>query len=93
MKTFYPAGDLGDALNVIGYSLSQTLVETLSKAGNNLTREDIMEQAISLDLTLPMVYPGIPVKTAADDYYPIERMQPVSFSGTAWEPLGPVPGR
>jgi len=93
LKKYYPSGDLGDALNVIGYSQSMTLVETLKKAGNNLTRENIMKQAASLDMTLPMLLPGIPLKTAADDFYPVERLQPVRFSGAAWEPLGPVLGR
>ena len=39
-------------------------------AGDNLTRENIMKQAASLDLTLPMLLPGVNVKTAADDFYP-----------------------
>ena len=93
LKKYYPAGDLSDALNVIGYSQAQTMVDVLKRAGQNLTRENVMKQAASLDLVLPMVLPGIPVKTAADDYYPLERLQPVRFNGAAWEPMGPVLGR
>ena len=93
MQKFYPGGDLKDNLNVFGYTVAQTLVEVLKKAGDNLTRENVMKQAANLDLVLPMVYPGIPLKTAPDDYYPLERMQPVRFDGKTWEPIGPVLGR
>ena len=92
-EKYYPAGDIADQLNVNGYSIGQTLVETLKKAGDNLTRENIVKQAASLDMVLPMVYPGIPLKTAPNDYYPLERMQPVRFNGTSWEPVGPVLGK
>jgi hypothetical protein len=50
-------------------------------------------QAASLKLTLPMLYPGIDIKTSADDFHPIERMQPQQFDGTRYVPMGPVLGR
>ncbi len=65
----------------------------LRAAGDNLTRENIMKVAANLSFTLPMLYPGIDVKTAPDDFYPIERMQLLRFSGTSYEPFGPVMGR
>jgi branched-chain amino acid transport system substrate-binding protein len=55
--------------------VAQGLVQVLKQAGDNLTRENIMKQAASLDMTLPMLLPGVNVKTGPDDFYPIEREQ------------------
>ncbi|WP_219217250.1 ABC transporter substrate-binding protein [Variovorax boronicumulans] len=93
MAKYYPGGDMTDSLNVLGYSSAQTLEYVLRKAGDNLTRENIMKISANLQLTLPMLYPGIDIKTAADDFYPIERMQLLRFTGTHYEPFGPVMGR
>jgi len=90
MKQYYPAGDPMDSLNLIGYSSAQTLVQTLKQAGDNLTRENVMKQALSLSMTLPMLYPGIDVKTSADDFFPMEKMQLIRFNGTRYETVGGV---
>jgi len=92
MNTWYPSGDASDTLNVIGYSMAQTLVQTLTQAGENLTRENVMKEAANLDMTLPMLYPGIRVKTGPDDFYPIEQMQLIQFNGQTYESLGPLAG-
>lgn len=92
MKQYYPAGDATDSLNVLGYSAAQTLVQTLKQAGDNLTRENVMKQALSLDFTLPMLYQGIEVKTSATDAYPIEKLQLIQFNGTRYEPIGALFG-
>jgi ABC-type branched-subunit amino acid transport system substrate-binding protein len=89
-KKYYPEGDINDSLNVIGYLLSQTLVQVLKQAGDNLTRENVMKQAASLNMNLPLLYPGLSVKTSADDFCPIKGLQPIRFSGTLWEPVGPI---
>jgi hypothetical protein len=34
--------------------------------------------------------PGIMVNTSPDDYFPIEQMQLMKFSGEAWELFGDV---
>jgi len=92
MKSHFPDGEATDTLNVIGYSMAQTLVQTLAQAGDNLTRANLMKEAASLNMSLPMLYPGIKVKTSATDFYPIEGMQLIRFNGTAYEPLGSVIG-
>ncbi len=93
MAKYYASGDMTDSLNVLGYSSAQTLEYVLRKAGDNLTRENLMKIAANMSFTLPMLYPGIEVKTSADDFYPIERMQLLRFAGTRYEPMGPVMGR
>ncbi|PIF75040.1 amino acid/amide ABC transporter substrate-binding protein (HAAT family) [Variovorax sp. 54] len=89
---YYPSGDLSDSLNVLGYSSAQTLEQVLRKAGDDLTRANIMKVAANLQYSPPMLYPGIDVKTSPTDFYPIERMQLVRFNGTRYEPFGKVLG-
>ena len=93
MKKYYPAGNLADAFNVYGYTVAQGLVQVLRQAGDNLTRENVMKQAASLDITLPMLLPGVNVKTGPDDFYPIEREQLTRFDGKTWVNFGKVYGR
>ncbi len=93
MKKYLPAGNLADGFNVYGYTVAQGLVQVLKQAGDNLTRENVMKQAASLDITLPMLLPGVNVKTAADDFYPIEREQLARFDGKTWVLFGKVYGR
>lgn len=92
MKQYYPSGDPSDSLNLIGYSSAQTLVLTLKQAGDNLTRENVMKQALNLNFTLPMLYPGISVHTTPNEAYPIEKLQLIQFNGTRYEPIGSVFG-
>ncbi|MGE0312420.1 MAG: ABC transporter substrate-binding protein [Lautropia sp.] len=87
MNKYNPGGDKSDNFNVYGYTVAQTLVEVLKKAGDNLTRANVMKQAANLDLELPMLLEGVNLKTAPDDFYPIEREQLRQFDGTSWKVL------
>jgi branched-chain amino acid transport system substrate-binding protein len=93
MQKYFPGGDLKDNLNVFGYTVAQTLEQVLKQAGDNLTRENIMRQAASLDLTLPMLLPGVNIKTGPDDFFPIEREQLARWDGKTWVLFGKVIGR
>jgi branched-chain amino acid transport system substrate-binding protein len=93
MKKFHPTGALNDNFNIYGYSVAQTLVQVLKQSGDNLTRDNVMKQASNLDMSLPMLLPGVNVKTGPDDFYPIERSQLMKFNGKSWELFGKVYGR
>jgi ABC-type branched-subunit amino acid transport system substrate-binding protein len=93
MKKYHPSGNLLDNFNVYGYTVAQTLVQVLKQAGDNLTRDNVMKQAASLDMTLPMLLPGVNIKTGPDDFFPIEREQLMKFNGRSWELFGKVYGR
>jgi branched-chain amino acid transport system substrate-binding protein len=90
MGKYYPSGDLKDASNVYGYSVAQTVVQVLKQCGDNLTRENVMQQAASLSMELPLSLPGINVKTGPNDFYPIEREQLARFDGKTWVLFGKV---
>jgi branched-chain amino acid transport system substrate-binding protein len=92
MKKYYPDGSIGDQLNVYGYTMAQALVQTLKQAGNDLSRENIMKQAANLDVSLPMLLPGIRIKTGPTDYYGIEAQRMMRFNGKTWELFGDLIG-
>jgi len=93
MKKYHPTGAMNDNFNVYGYTVAQLMVQVLKQAGDDLTRANVMKQAANLDLTLPMLLPGVNIKTGPDDFFPIERMQMQKFTGKTWELFGKVFGR
>ena len=59
MRKYYPSGSVVDAANVYAYTVAQTMVAVLKQCGNDLTRDNLMKQAASIDdLKLPMLLPG-----------------------------------
>ena len=93
MKKYVPQGDLKDANYVYAYVVAQGLVQVLKQAGNDLTRANIMKQAASLDLPIPMLLNGIRAKTGPDDFFPLEQEQLQRWTGKTWELFGKVYGR
>jgi branched-chain amino acid transport system substrate-binding protein len=91
MKKYNTGGNLSDIFTVYGYSAAQTMVAVLKQCGDNLTRENVMKQAASINnLKLPMLLPGISVSTSAEDFAPIKQMQLEKFDGTTWQLFGEV---
>jgi ABC-type branched-subunit amino acid transport system substrate-binding protein len=93
MQRYMPGADLKDLNIVFGYTLAQGTVQVLKQAGDNLTRENIMRQAANIEMNLPMLLPGVNVKTGADDFYPIERGQLARWDGKTWVLQGKIFGR
>ena len=92
MKKYYAAGNLADSFNVYGYGVAQTLVQVLKQAGDNLTRDNVMKQAGNLDFVSPIALPGIRIKTAPDDFFPVESQQLSKFDGKTWVLFGKIYG-
>ena len=91
MDKYFPDGDKTSSFTAYGYTVAQTLHETLKQAGDNLTRENVMKQAASLKgLKQPMLLPGITINTSATDFYPIKQMQMQKFTGERWELFGEI---
>jgi branched-chain amino acid transport system substrate-binding protein len=92
MAKYYPEGDIKDNSNVYGYTVAQTLVQTLKQCGDNLTRENVMKQAASLDMSPGLLAPGVKITTSATDFYPIKQMRLQKFDGKSWVPFGEAIG-
>jgi len=93
MKKYYPEGNLTDNFNVYGYAVAQTLVQVLKRCGDNLTRENVMKQAASINgLEINALLPGVKINTSSSDYAPIEAVQLQRFDGQRWVRFGELMG-
>ena len=92
MKAYFPDGNLQDQLIVYGYTVAQATVQVFKQCGDDLTRENIMKQAANMDIALPMMLPGIKVKTSPTDYFPVQAMRLQRFNGEVWELFGETIG-
>ncbi|MDE2364203.1 MAG: ABC transporter substrate-binding protein [Hyphomicrobiales bacterium] len=90
LDKYMPGADKSNSNYVYGVMAAQTMVETLKKAGDNLTRENLLKAAESLDVELPMLLPGIKVTTGPHDHYPLKQMQMQKFDGERWVRFGPI---
>ncbi|MBV8745271.1 MAG: ABC transporter substrate-binding protein [Xanthobacteraceae bacterium] len=91
MEKYFPDGDRTSSFTVYGYAVAHTMVHVLTQCGDDLTRANVMKQAASLkDLSNPMLLPGITINTSGTDFFPIEQMRMMRFSGERWELFGPV---
>src|SRR5262245_59761046 len=73
--------DKSDYYAPYGYNVGTAVVQLLKQCGDNLTRENIMKQASHLDMDLPLLLPGIKLKTTPTDLRPIKQMRLVRFDG------------
>ena len=72
------------------WNTSTALVEVLKRCGDNLTRENVMKVVANMDFEIDTYIPGIRIKTTPTDFYPIEQVQMMKFTGEKWELFGPV---
>jgi branched-chain amino acid transport system substrate-binding protein len=79
-----PRANPEDPNTVYGWAAASTMVEAL-KGMEEPTRQALMDSARSLDIEVPILLPGIDVKMAADDGYPIEAMPIIRFEGDNWQ--------
>jgi branched-chain amino acid transport system substrate-binding protein len=91
MEKYAPGVAVADFAPVYGYSVAQTLVDVLTRCGDDLSRENIMKQASSISgLALPLLIPGIALTTGPQDHFPIEQVQLGRWNGSSWKPEGAV---
>jgi ABC-type branched-subunit amino acid transport system substrate-binding protein len=88
---YLPEANRVDASALTGYNMAQTMVEVLKRCGDNLTRENIMKQAASLDnLEQGGLLPGVKISTGPTDFQPISQLQLMQFKGERWQLFGDV---
>ncbi|MEA2744766.1 MAG: branched-chain amino acid transport system substrate-binding protein [Acetobacteraceae bacterium] len=93
IKSYAPDLDPNDKLTVFGYYNAAMVVALLKRCGDNLTRENVLDQATHLqNVSIPMLLPGITLNTTPDDYSAIKQMQLQRFDGTGWVLIGSIVG-
>jgi branched-chain amino acid transport system substrate-binding protein len=89
LKKSAPRANPNDPNYVYGWAVAQTMVEALKRM-EEPTREALKDSIRNLDVNIPILLPGIAVKTGPDDGYPIEAMQVMRFNGKRWVLEGEV---
>ena len=85
MKTHYPSGRQTDVYNWYGMTVAWTMVETLRKAGRDLTRAGLLQAAQSLDLRdNPFMLPGIAIRTSPTTYFPLANVYLYRYDNKEW---------
>jgi branched-chain amino acid transport system substrate-binding protein len=85
MRTYDPSGKPSDVYNWYGMTVAWTMVETLRKAGRNLTRVSLLRAAQSLDTGAnPFLLPGIRLQTSRKDYRPLEQVYLYRYDNKQW---------
>jgi len=90
MEKYYPEADKSESGPLTAWNTSTALVEVLKRCGDNLTRENVMKVVANMDFEIDTYIPGIRIKTTPTDFYPIEQVQMMKFSGAKWELFGPI---
>jgi len=90
MAKYYPEADKSESGPLTGYNLSTALVYVLTRCGNDLTRENVMKIVANMDFEIDTYIPGIRIKTTPTDFYPIEQVQMMRFTGEKWQLFGPI---
>jgi branched-chain amino acid transport system substrate-binding protein len=88
---YFPEGNRGDGFVMFGYNSARVMVEVMRRCGNDLTRENVMRQAASLDgLAIDTLLPDVRINTSATDYAPLESMQMMRLTGERWVRFGNI---
>ena len=91
MDAYYPEGDRKSLFTVYGYSAAELLVRVLQQCGDDISRDNIMRQAASLNnVELDLLLPGLAINTSRADYRVIKQFRMMRFTGERWEPFGPI---
>jgi branched-chain amino acid transport system substrate-binding protein len=81
--------DLKDGYFTAGMATAYTMVDTLKKAGKNLTRQSVMNAATHLnEKGNPFVLPGIVIHTTPSSRFPLTQVRLQRWSNNAWHPFG-----
>jgi hypothetical protein len=88
MKRFLPSAPADDVFNYYGVAVAYTMVDTLKKAGRNLTRAGVLRAATHLNETNPFLLPGVRIRTTPNDYYPMDTVKLARYHGTHWQFFG-----
>lgn len=95
LKRFAPSARWSDVYNWYGMTVAWTMVDTLRRAGKNLTRAALLRSARSLDTTAnPFLLPGTRLRTSAADGFPIDTVYLYRYDNRQWiRTAGPFAAR
>ena len=91
MAKYMPGANPSDSNIVFGYNVAMALEHVLTQCGSDLSRENIIQQALSLrSLALPMLPAGVVFDTSPGNHSMLTQMALQRWNGKAFESLGQV---
>ena len=88
MQRFLPSAKSDDVFNYYGMAVAYTMVDTLRKAGRNLTRAGVLKAATHLNEVNPFLLPGVRIQTSPSDYYPMDKVKLARYKSDHWQFFG-----
>ena len=88
MQRFLPSAKSDDVFNYYGMAVAYTMVDTLRKAGRNLTRAGVIKAATHLNEVNPFLLPGVRIQTSPSDYYPMDKVKLARYKNDHWQFFG-----
>jgi branched-chain amino acid transport system substrate-binding protein len=91
LAKYQPTADASNFLVLYGMAVAYTMIDTLGRAGKDLTRDKVMDLVTHInERDNPFLLPGVVVQTSPNDRFPIRQEQLMRYTGDTWQPLGPV---
>jgi branched-chain amino acid transport system substrate-binding protein len=89
LRRYLPSAKVKEVAHLYGMAVAYTMVDALRRAGPQPTRRSLLRAATSLnEKANPFFYPGIPVRTSPNDYYPVQKTRLLRFQRGRWRQLG-----
>jgi branched-chain amino acid transport system substrate-binding protein len=89
MDKYLPDADPLDANFIYAYAVDETLVHVLERCGSDLSRENILARAASIqDFKPSLALPGTELDTSSGDYSLFSEMQLARFNGESYVRFG-----
>ena len=89
MAKYLSGSDPNDGFYMAGMDYAYMMVDTLKKAGKNLTRDTIMTAALHLHETdNPFLLPGVVVQTSPEDRFPVRDAHLIRYDDGKWSQFG-----
>ena len=83
--------DRKSIFTTFGYSAVELMVHVLRQCGDDISRENVMQQAANVkNLKLDLLLPGLSINTSRSDYRVVKEFRMMRFNGERWEPFGPI---
>lgn len=89
LTKYLPSADITDFLYVGGVVNGEVLEKIIEQCGDDLSRENIMKQALNLRNFSPsMAMPGVTINTGPKNHQVWTALQMQQFDGKTWVPFG-----
>ena len=89
MAKYMPGVSYTDYFATAGYTMGQLLVDIVKRSGDDLSRENLRKQAVTMkNFQASLGLPGVTYNLTPTDYTPIHQARLQKFDGESWRLFG-----